>query len=40
MEKNRTLDEEIKNIKEEKESQAILLCEVIEQKKKLWKTNS
>ena len=34
MEENRTLPEEIRNIKIEKESQAILLCEVTEQKKK------
>ena len=34
MEKNRTLAEEIKNLKIEKESQAILLCEVTEQKNK------
>ena len=30
MEKNRTQDKEIINLKLEKESQAILLCEVIE----------
>lgn len=34
MEKNRTLAKEIRNIKIEQESQAILLCEVTEQKKK------
>ena len=34
MEKNRAQDEEIKNLKLEQESQAILLCEVTEQKKK------
>ena len=34
MEKNRAQDEEIKNLKMKQESQAILLCEVTEQKKK------
>ena len=34
MEKNRAQAEEIKNLKLEQESQAILLCEVTEQKKK------
>ena len=34
MEKNRTLAKEIKNLKIEQESQALLLCEVTEQKKK------
>ena len=34
MEKNRFQAEEIRNLKLEKESQAILLCEVTEQKKK------
>ena len=38
MEKNRIQAEEIKNLKLEKESQAILVCEVVEQKKKPWKT--
>ena len=33
MEKNRAQVEEIKNLKLEQESQAILICEVIEQKK-------
>ena len=37
MEKNRAQDEEIKNLKLEQESQAILLCEVTEQKKKAMK---
>ena len=35
MENNRTLVEEIKNLKIENESQAILLCEVTKQKKKV-----
>ena len=34
MEKNRAQAEEIRNLKLEQESQAILLCEVTEQKKK------
>ena len=34
MEKNRAQEEEIKNLKLEQESQAILVCEVTEQKKK------
>ena len=34
MEKNRVKIEEIRNLKLEQESQAILVCEVIEQKKK------
>jgi len=34
MEKNRVQDEEIRNLKIKQELQAILLCEVIEQKKK------
>ena len=34
MEKNRSQDEEIKNLKLEQESQAILVCEVVEQNKK------
>ena len=34
MEKNRAQVEEIRNLKLEQESQAILLCEVTEQKKK------
>ena len=34
MENNRTLTEEIRNLKIEQESQVILLCEVIKQKKK------
>ena len=34
MEKNRAQEKEIKNLKLEQESQAILMCEVIEQKKK------
>ena len=34
MEKNRAQAEEIRNLKLEQESQAILVCEVIEQKKK------
>ena len=34
MEKNRAQAKEIKNLKLEQESQAILLCEVTEQKKK------
>ena len=34
MEKNRAQDEEIKNLKLEKESQAILMCEVTEKNKK------
>ena len=34
MEKNRAQVEEIRNLKLEQESQAILICEVIEQKKK------
>ena len=34
MEKNRVQAEEIRNLKLEKESQTILLCEVTEQKKK------
>ena len=35
MEKNGTLTKEVKNIKREQEVQSILLCEVIEQKKKV-----
>ena len=34
MEKNRIQDEEIRNMKLDKESQVILLCEVTKQKKK------
>ena len=34
MEKNKIQAEEIRNLKLEKESQAILVCEVVEQKKK------
>ena len=40
MEKNRVQAEEIKNLKLEKESQAILLCEVTEQKKKVMEEKS
>ena len=34
MEKNKIQAEEIRNLKLEQESQAILVCEVVEQKKK------
>ena len=35
MEKSRVQIEEIRNLKIEKESQAMMLCEVIEQKKRV-----
>ena len=38
MEKNRVQDEEIRDLKLEQESQAMMLCEVTKQKKKAMKT--